>query len=196
MWCEFLEAAFFTHDSLVNGHSLKSLSLLLINQPSLLATKSHDHFTETWQTMYVGEQKLLKKLNLSFCATVDVAAGCWWYITWYPGSCKWSHVQTKGFIQHISITYSMKNKPKTDSNCIICPRQIYPPMFICISNINISEVSSGRKCVYLSVCFLLPMGLLSCYTLWMKGRVYSIIILKKCVFFSISWDLLFSFFVC
>lgn len=134
--------------------------------------------------MYVGEQKLLKKLNLYFCATVDVAAGCWWYITWYPGSCKWSHVQTKGFIQHISITYSMKNKQKTDSDCIICPRQIYPPMFICISSINISEVSSGRKCVYLSVCFLLPMGLLSCYTLWMKGRVYSIIILKKCVFFQ------------
>lgn len=100
--------------------------------------------------------------------------------------CKWSHVQTKGFIQHISITCSMKNKQKTDSDCIICPRQIYPPMFICISNINISEVSSGRKSVYLSVYFFLPMGLLSWYTLWMKGRVYSIIILKKCGFFSAS----------
>lgn len=71
VWCEFLEAAFFTHNSLVNRPSLKSLSLLLINQPSLarslLTTKSHDQVTETWQTTtYVGELKLLKRLNLYF----------------------------------------------------------------------------------------------------------------------------------
>lgn len=40
------------------------------------------------------------------------------------------------FIQHICITYSMKNKQKPDSDFIVCPWQIYPAVFICISNIK------------------------------------------------------------
>lgn len=54
---------------------------------------------------------------------------------------KWSHVQTKDFIQHISINHNMKNKQKSD--CTVCPWQIYPGMFICISNIKILPPSTG-----------------------------------------------------
>lgn len=68
--CDFLkEVAFLRHDNSVNGRSLKSLSLLLINQPSLamslVTTESHDHFTGTWHTMLWGGSFSIK-LSLYF----------------------------------------------------------------------------------------------------------------------------------
>lgn len=33
-----------------------------------------------------GSKSFSKSLTFTFFATVDVATGCWWYITWYPGS--------------------------------------------------------------------------------------------------------------
>lgn len=66
--CEFLKkAAFLRHNNVVNGHSLKSLSLLLINQlslaRSLVATKSHDHFIG--QTMW-GRKSFSISLAFTF----------------------------------------------------------------------------------------------------------------------------------
>lgn len=113
--CEFLkEAAFLRHNNLGNGHSLKSLSMLFINQTSLakslMATKSHEHFTGTWQTMW-GRKGFSKSLVFTFVQL--------WVLLLYDGAlfdiqevegeaiCK-----LRSFFQHTPITYSMKNKQK------------------------------------------------------------------------------------
>lgn len=98
---------------------------------------------------------------------------------------KWSRVQTKDFIQHIPISYNMKNKQKADFDGIFLPVTDLPGSVYLHFRYQHFNVSSRRVSGSVSSTY----GPLVMLYVGMKNSEYSnnlIIFLKKDVFLSSS----------